>query len=112
MSATKLISTTPGNYSLLLNAGTTAVDELVEQLGHEPNGYFWEGVARRLVADGAAELEGRFAYDPEAGMFCAYGTDRAALEALGKLLDAIAADGDEMRALITAADAEGFDFDD
>ncbi|MFI7075140.1 hypothetical protein [Micromonospora sediminicola] len=40
MTLLRLIETTPGQYSLLLDAGTTPVDALVEELGHEPNGYF------------------------------------------------------------------------
>ena len=112
MTPLKLIETTPGKFSLLLNAGTTSVDALVEELGHEPNGYFWEGVAQFLVSTEASKLDGRFSYDPEGGMFCAYGDDRTALEELGALMAAVAADGDRMRKLITAAEAVGFEFDD
>lgn len=112
MSPMKLVETTPGNFSLLLNAGGTQVDELIERLGHEPNGYFWEGVARLLVKAEAPELDGRFSYDPEGGMFCAHGTDRAALEALATLMRPVTADDDRMRRLITTAEAEGFEFDD
>ncbi|MGW4151720.1 immunity 51 family protein [Micromonospora chersina] len=108
----KLIKATPGNYSLLLNAGDTPVDELVEELGHEPNGYFWEGVAQLLVSNEAPTLEGRFSYDPEGGMFCAHGEDRDALEELGALMSAVATDRDRMRGLIASAQASGFEFDD
>ncbi|MEV6923014.1 hypothetical protein AB0M46_00670 [Dactylosporangium sp. NPDC051485] len=38
--------------------GSTAGDEVAEELGHEPNGYFWEGVAALLAATEAPELEG------------------------------------------------------
>jgi hypothetical protein len=112
MTVSRLVDTTPGRFSLLLHAGTTPVDALVEELGHEPNGYFWEGVARRVVAAEAPSLESRFDYDPEADMFSAYGEDRAALEALGALMDAVAMDSSRMQSLIVAADADGFDFDD
>lgn len=112
MSATNLIELAPGKYSLLLNAGTTAVDGVVASLGREANGYFWEGVARRLVATEAQHLDGRFGYDPEAGMFCAYGTDREALAQLGGLLDAVASDPDRVRDIVARAEAEGVDFDD
>ncbi|MFJ1541916.1 Imm51 family immunity protein [Micromonospora chalcea] len=61
MTLLTLIETTPGQYSLLLNTGTTPVDDLVEELGREPNGYFWEGVAQVLVSTEAQVLEGRFA---------------------------------------------------
>ncbi|WP_238013105.1 Imm51 family immunity protein [Dactylosporangium sp. AC04546] len=108
----KLIETSPGKYSLLLNAGTTDVDGVVEELGHEPGGYFWEGVARYLVAHDKPGLDGRFGYDPEAGMFCAYGSDRAALKELGAALAAVATDAGRIRDLVRAAEAEGFDFDD
>jgi hypothetical protein len=97
---------------LLLDAGTTAVDGVIEELGHEPNGYFWEGVAQVLVGTEAPALESRFGYDPEAGMFCAYGTDRQALEELAARMAVVATDPDRMRQLVATADANGFEFDD
>ncbi|WP_460708172.1 Imm51 family immunity protein [Myceligenerans halotolerans] len=112
MTMLRLIETTAGKFSLLLGAGTTPVDALVEELGHEPNGYFWEGVARWLVSTEAPRLDGGFDYDPEGDMFCAHGADRAALEALGELMEKVATDGDRMRSLVAAAEADGFDFDD
>ncbi|MFD0598119.1 Imm51 family immunity protein [Catellatospora coxensis] len=60
----------------------------------------------------ATALDGRFDYDPEGGMFCAYGTDRAALEELGARMAAVANDPDRIRALMSLADATGFEFDD
>ena len=42
-----MVETSPGKFSLMLVAGTTDVDEVIEELGHEPNGYFWEGIASR-----------------------------------------------------------------
>ena len=80
MKPLRLVETQPGAFSLLLNEGETSVDELIEDLGHTANGYFWTGVARWLVTYEAPALEGRFDYDPEAGMFCAYGDDHVALE--------------------------------
>lgn len=112
MTPMRLIETTPGKFSLLLDAGTTQVDELVEQLGHEPNGYFWEGVAQFLVSTEAPALNGRFAYDPEGGMFCAHGEDRTALQELAALITPVTTNGDRMRALIASAEAGGFEFDD
>jgi hypothetical protein len=112
MTLLTLIEIAPGQFSLLLDAGTTPVDDLVEELGHEPNGYFWEGVAQVLVSTEAQTLEGRFAYDPEGGMFCAHGTDRSALEELGARMHVVATDGERMRRLIMEAEASGFEFDD
>ena len=107
-----LIETKPGNFSLVLHAGSTPVDEVIAELGHEPNGYFWEGVAQLVVDAEAPHLRGRFAYDPEAGMFCAYGTDRGALEELATHLAAVATDAGRARLVVTKAEAEGFEFDD
>jgi hypothetical protein len=36
--------TESGGYSLWLEAGTTDVDDVIRELGHEANGYFWEGI--------------------------------------------------------------------
>ncbi|MFG1949315.1 Imm51 family immunity protein [Nonomuraea sp. NPDC048826] len=107
----RLLETAPGKFSLLLDAGTTQVDELVEESGHEPNGYFWEGIGRFLVSTEAPTLEARFQYDSEAGMFCAYGDDQKALRHLAELMSAVATDGDRVRGLIAAAEAAGFEFD-
>jgi hypothetical protein len=112
MTPLKLVETSPGQFSPLLDTGSTAVDGVIEELGHEPNGYFWESVARFLVGTQAPALEGRFSYDPEAGMFSAAGEDQEALQQLGTLMSAVAADGDDMRRLIESADAAGFQFDD
>jgi len=67
----RLAETAPGSYSLLLDA-LTAVDGAIKEVGHEPNGYFWEGVARYLVQTEAPALADRIFYDPEGSMFCAY----------------------------------------
>lgn len=112
MSPLRLIETTPGKFSLLLDAGSTAVDGTVEELGHTPNGYFWEGVATMLVRTKAPELAGRFRYDPEGGMFVAYGDDRSALEALSALMTDVATGPERMRRLIALAKEKGFEFDD
>ncbi|WP_239170741.1 Imm51 family immunity protein [Actinoplanes xinjiangensis] len=61
--------TESGGYSLWLEAGTTDVDDVIRELGHEANGYFWEGVAELLVASEAPSLAGRFSPDPEGGAF-------------------------------------------
>ena len=98
--------------SLLLNAGSTVVDGVIEQLGHAPNGYFWEGVARLLVSTKAPALEGRLSYDPEAGMFCAHGEDRNALEELGRLMAAVATDQERLRRVVAQAKTKGLEFDD
>jgi hypothetical protein len=112
VTSTKLIETDPGKYSLLLTAGTTLVDGVLSELGYEAHGYFWEAVARYLVDTDAPGLAGRFAYDSEGGMFCAYGTDQEALEELAVHLDAVATEPERARDMIAAAQAAGVDLDD
>ncbi|MFI0451132.1 Imm51 family immunity protein [Actinomadura sp. 6N118] len=112
MSPLRLIETTPGEFSLLLGAGETPVDQVIEELGHEPNGYFWEGAAEFLVTTEAPALEERVSFDSEAGMFCAHGTDRTALQELAALMSIVVTDGDRLRKLVESALASGFEFDD
>lgn len=77
--------------------------------GQYGNGYGWEGVARSAVRHRAPELGGRFAYDCEAGMFVAYGTDREALRKLGALLRDAYRDDALLRDLIDSGDPDEFD---
>lgn len=104
--------TESGGYSLWLEAGTTDVDDVIRELGHEANGYFWEGIAELLVASEAPNLAGRFSPDPEGGAFCAYSNDRAVLEDLAARLHEVAAEESRLRQLIDPAVATGFEFDD
>jgi hypothetical protein len=108
----KVIETSPGKFSLLLNAGTTDVDDVIEKLGHEPNGYFWEGIAELLLTSEAPSLRGRFGFDPEGGMFVAYGPDRQALDELADRMTAVATDAERVRHLVGFAKDTGFEFDD
>lgn len=112
MDGVEVAETAPGEYSLSLEAGTTDVDDLISELGHEPNGYFWEGIVELLVATDAPDLVGRFSPDPEAGAFYATSNDRSALDDLAVLLRAVAADGNRLRELMETAEARGFEFDD
>lgn len=112
MDAIKVIETSPGKFSLLLNAGATDVDDVIEELGHEPNGYFWEGVAELLLTTEATSLRGRFGFDPEGGMFVAYGSDRQALNELAARMTAVATDAERVRRLVAFARETGFEFDD
>ncbi|XVU30318.1 Imm51 family immunity protein [Actinoplanes sp. CA-054009] len=101
-----------GGYSLWLDAGTTDVDDVGHELGHEANGYFWEGVAELLVSSEAPGLAGRFSTDPEGGAFCAHSDDRAVLEELGARLHRVAGEEARLRRIVDLAAATGFEFDD
>lgn len=96
-----------GSTSLTFYCGELPADEAISGSGHEPNGYFWEG----LVVYGAPEIAEHLELDSEAGMFAAYG-DRAVLEQLRIFFDGYLEDGERVLAMIREAEAEGFQFDD
>ena len=96
-----------GAHSLTFVCGEQPVDNVVVEAGHEPNGYFWEGVATLVRPD----LTDRIELDSEGGMFAASG----ALDDLNKLresLQPLLTDADAIRALIRQAEERGFEFDD
>ncbi|GAB6900316.1 Imm51 family immunity protein [Kineosporia succinea] len=112
MDPLKLFETTPGKFSLIMNAGGLPADEVVTAAGHEPHGYFWDAVAKWVIRTRVPEVEGRVKFDPEGGMFCAYGTDREALTVLGEAMAWVVNAVDELPALIAAGERAGVDFDD
>ena len=107
MDSIEVTETAPGEYSLSLEAGTTDVDDMIAELGHEPNGYFWEGIVELLMRTEAPAIEGRFSSDPEGGAFFAYGNDRAVLDDLAVRLGAVVSDRDRLRKLMEFAEASG-----
>ncbi|MGE7944876.1 immunity 51 family protein [Lysinibacillus xylanilyticus] len=71
-----------GSASLCLNVGVykhelfdTRSDE-----GFEGNGYDWNSLAIVFLEEKMPELKGIVNFDPEADMFCAYSSDKKALE--------------------------------
>ena len=96
-----------GDETLTFYCGELPADEAISSTGHEPNGYFWEGVAAYLDPTLAARLE----LDSEGGMFSAAGA-RADLEVLQTRLEPLLSGEEDIRALIARAEAEGFEFDD
>ncbi|MEV2278751.1 immunity 51 family protein [Nocardiopsis sp. NPDC049922] len=100
----------PGSYCLMLtDADMLGVRDVLEEHGYDAGGYAWEGVARSAVRLRAPELEGRVNYDPEAGMFVAYGTDAEALRRLGELLREAFHDRAVLGEFIAAGDPDWFD---
>ncbi|GAA2611512.1 hypothetical protein GCM10010399_47970 [Dactylosporangium fulvum] len=112
MDSIKVVEVAPGEHRLYLVAGTTGVDDVIVELGHEPNGVFWEGIAELLIMSEARHLDGQFRFDSEAGAFLAYSSDRAALDDLAIRLQAVAVSGDRIRQLAELAQSRGFEFDD
>jgi hypothetical protein len=86
-----------------------AVNAAVESHGHEATGYFWQDVARYLVANEAPGLADRLEYDPEADMFEAIG-DRASLLRLSEVMHPVLTDPVAVGGVIDAATAAGVEF--
>lgn len=87
--------------------GICPADGAVLAAGHEPNGYFREGVLQYLAGGLLTQVE----LDPEAGMSCVRG-DRAVLGQLREELEEYLDDPERIARLITEAESSGFQFDD
>ena len=96
-----------GSFSLTFPCGDLPADDAVVAADHEPNGYFWEGVAQYLAPDLAAVVE----FDSEGSLFCARG-DRGPLARLQQVLEPYLSDPDRVTQVIRDATAAGFEFDD
>lgn len=101
----------PGTYCLMLSdthMGDPAA-AVFQENGYEGGGYSWTGAARSAVAAHAPELTDRLAYDPEAGLFVAYGTNPDALARLGTLLREAHEDPAVLRGYVWPDDYDRFD---
>lgn len=96
-----------GEHSLTFYCGELPVDKEIVLAGHEPNGYFWDGVATFLRPDLAERLE----LDSEGGMFSASGPRRD-LVSLRTSLTPMLKDPAAIRTLIKRAEEQGFEFED
>lgn len=74
--------------------------------GFDGGGYAWEAVVDALLRERAPEMLKRFRFDPEAGMFCAYGPDPDALAAVAELVRELVDDPALLRHAIDNADPE------
>ena len=110
MEPLRLFEAIPGTWSLILSEShVVAMFDAVEKLGHTPNGYFWEGVAKTIVHQSAPDLEEVVDYDSEAGMFCACATSEEPLARLGELMAPIVASAKRLRKVVESANPLDFD---
>jgi len=98
--------------TLSLSSGGLPADKEIVSLGHEPNGYFWEGVAVFLLQRDVPELIGSFRFDSDVNEFVVHSVDRVALERLGALMAPYVRNPDLIRLLVNDAEIVGFEFDD
>ncbi|MFF3787760.1 Imm51 family immunity protein [Streptomyces sp. NPDC001933] len=96
-----------GEHSLTLAAGGLAADAAVVAAGHEPNGYFWEGLVQFAWPDLAERLD----FDSEGGMFCALGS-LSDLTQLKATLEPVISNSSAVREIVARAETAGFEFDD
>ncbi|ALV48027.1 Imm51 family immunity protein [Streptomyces althioticus] len=96
-----------GEHSLTLDAGGLAADVAVVAAGHEPNGYFWEGLVRFAWPDIAEQVD----FESEAGMFYAVGSS-SDLARLKMAVESVITSPEAVRDIIARAEASGFEFDD
>lgn len=92
---------------IVVDLDDVPVDDAIRATGHEPNGYFWQGVAEFLCADISPHLE----FDPEGSLFAVSG-QLALLEQLARTLEPVFNDTARALEVINAAEAAGFEFDD
>ncbi|MEU8446000.1 Imm51 family immunity protein [Streptomyces microflavus] len=96
-----------GEHSLTLDVGGLAADAAIVVAGHEPNGYFWEGLVRFAWPDIAEHID----FDSEAGMFCALGSS-SDLARLKTAVESVITSPEVVRGIIARAEASRFEFDD
>ena len=98
--------------SVIYSPGGSADAHLAEAFaahGLEGSGYDWQSAVHAALLDDPGVLA-RFGFDSEAGMFCAYGTDLAALDRVAATVEAFLADrAAAERALASAAEHDLFD---
>lgn len=100
----------PGHYCLTLTDDQMVkLMDVFDEAGRYGNGYNWEAVARQALRAYAPEFVGLVDYDPEAGMFVAFGEDRDALQKLGELLAQTFRDREFLEELLRDAEEDWFD---
>lgn len=94
-------------YDCTFYAGELPVDETIAAAGHEPNGYFWEGLLRYLEP----ELAERVELDSEGGCFAAVGRRRH-MKRVQSVLAPYLVDSRLVADTMSAAEGAGFEFGD
>ncbi|GGF95785.1 hypothetical protein GCM10010912_45910 [Paenibacillus albidus] len=103
-----LVDQQSGGMSVILNAGSY-LPELFETRadeGFEGNGYDWASLAAVFVDECMPEWAERIHYDPEAGMFCAYSKDKAAIEEFAVRFKLACEDEELIRDLFSRAELD------
>lgn len=92
--------------SVCLYAGeycSEVFDERADE-GFTGNGYDWESLAMVFLNEKMSELEGIIDFDSEAGMFCAFSSDKEALKNFILLFKALCEDKQLMKEFLFRAE--------
>jgi len=65
--------------SVCLDTGDLYLQDVFSTYSYEGSGYEWTGLAEVFLDEKCPGLSDDINFDPEAGMFCAYSKDQAAL---------------------------------
>lgn len=96
-----------GEYSLTFSCENLPADAVVIDAGHQPSGYFWEGIATLIAPEIMQVLES----DSDSDLFKVIGL-RADLEELRNKLEPMISRPEAIRATLARADSEGFELHD
>ncbi|MDE7292909.1 MAG: immunity 51 family protein [Oscillospiraceae bacterium] len=105
------ISEYEGTYSLLLDVDMGYLEDIFEARENEgllPNGYGWEALAMAFIENECPEYEDAINFDSEAGMFCAYCSDRETLESFAAKFKAACEDSEKITEILSKADPDNF----
>lgn len=96
------------SVSVILNAGEYKADLFAERAdeGFEGSGYDWGSLAAVFLTEDMPELQAAVRFDPEAGMFCAYSSDREALYRFAAGFKAACEDDGRIRDLFSRAELD------
>ncbi|SFE60470.1 SMI1 / KNR4 family (SUKH-1) [Paenibacillus algorifonticola] len=96
------------SWSVILNAGTykQALFDTRAYEGFEGSGYDWSSLAAVFLEEKMPELAQHIHFDPEAGMFCVYSSNREALVKFALAFKAACEDHDLISDLFTRAELD------
>ena len=96
-----------GRCSLLLSDNRMLEKcPIFEELeGWAGNGYDWTSVARTAIAEQLPQSRDAVSFDPEAGMFAAYGP-KPAIQALAEIMATVFHDNSKLRDLLSRSELD------
>ncbi|MFC3747335.1 Imm51 family immunity protein [Paenibacillus sp. GCM10012306] len=97
-----------GGMSVILSVGRYKAElfETRRDEGFEGNGYDWTSLAAVFLEEKMPELADTIRFDPEADMFCAYSSNRAAVQSFATGFKAACEDDERIRDLFSRAELD------